>query len=486
MKKITPKKIDWKDKKIRYGSYSAAMTAVVMAILIVLNMMAAALDVNIDLTEEKFFSISEKTVGTLATLQDSVDIYVIEETGMENTNFRDILKQYEKTTEQVNVVYKDPVLYPQFAQQYMEVGEGAQIANGSIIVENTVTGKYKLILARELLNISFDPYYGPQVESIALEERVTNAIEYVTSDVEKTVYYTQNHMEYDVPKGLIAELEKKNYTVQPVQLMTEDLGNPAESIVMIYSPHIDFSEEEKDKVIAFLEAGGKAMIFTDPDTPELPNFEEILAYYGLETQTGVVVEGSNNHMVSPYPTVVLPNIATHTITTALIQNKLPIAMPLASSIKEATNKRSSLVMHPLLTTSEDSWLKDITSTNGIEKEGTDISGPLSLAYSVAETHTNGNNEQVETRIIAIANTGLLDTTQINTAATGNMGFVMNSIDWLSGEEENLTIPPKAPTNYVLSTMTGSQVLIFAGTALIGLPLIAGVLGLVTWLRRRNL
>ncbi|MGL4800486.1 MAG: hypothetical protein ACRCWY_13985, partial [Cellulosilyticaceae bacterium] len=164
----------------------------------------------------------------------------------------------------------------------------------------------------------------------------------------------------------------------------------------------------------------------------------------------------------------------------------PIAMPLASSIKEATNKRSSLVMHPILTTSEDSWLKDITSTNGIEKEVNDIGGPLPLAYSVAETHTNGNNEQVETRIIAIANTGLLDTTQINTAATGNMSFVMNSIDWLSGEEENLTIPPKAPTNYVLSTMTGSQVLLFAGVALIGLPLIAGVLGVVTWLRRRNL
>lgn len=484
MKKLSIKKIDFKDKKVRYGGYSAAMMAVVLAILIVVNVIASVLDVKIDLTEEKFFSLSEKTVAMVEDLQEPVNIYVLEETGLENQDFQDILKQYEKYGTQVSVVYKDPIIYPQFAKQYMDETDFEQVANGSIIVENTATGKYKLLLAHELYNIGFDPYYGPQIESLAIEERVTNAIDYVTSETQNTLYYTENHMEYEMPRGLISELEKNNYNVTSINLLTEELGNPEESTLLMYSPHVDLSVEEKDKVLAFLEAGGKAMIFTDPNTPDLPNFNEVLTYYGIEMQPGIVVEGSKSHMLGGYPTFILPNIASHAMTEALLSNKLPIITPFASSLVLSEERRSSLEIEPLLTTSDDSWLKAVTAEY-VEKEAGDQEGPLTIAYSIEDKQT-ADVSTPGAKLVVIANTGLLDTKQINAASTGNMSFVVNGIKWLQGETENLYIMPKAPTNYVLSAMTGTQLLLFTAVALIGLPLVAFVLGIMTWLKRRNL
>ena len=45
---------------------------------------------------------------------------------------------------------------------------------------------------------------------------------------------------------------------------------------MIVSPTSDISEEEKTEILDYLEAGGKAMIFSDYTQDDLPNFDAVL------------------------------------------------------------------------------------------------------------------------------------------------------------------------------------------------------------------
>lgn len=483
------KKINFKDKHLRLGGYSALVTAVLVAVLLVVNVLFSSLNIKIDLTEENFFSLSEKTSSIINNIKDPVTIYVLEETGLENKDFEEILRKYEKGSSTVSVVYKDPVLYPSFAQKYMDAADSQNqnaIPKGSIIVENNTTGKYKVISNYELYNVSYTQSGSAQVKSVAIEERVTSAIDYVTSEIERKIYVTSGHGEYPVPMNLVSKLETENFLIENINLLTSELEVSPYNTLLMYSPHLDFAESEKEKIITFLEAGGKAMIFTDANTPELPNFNEILALYGVETEPGIVVEGSQDHMLSPYPTFILPNIADHEMTEAIKANKLPIVTPIASGLKVTDNKRSSVTITPLLTSSDNSWIKKNLDANTVEKESGDIDGPADIAYAIEDLNYLDDKNPISTKLFVMSNTVFLDNRQLNISATGNEDLIMNGFMWLQGKQDSLYIGPKAFTSYMLPAVSASTLLIFAGVAVVVLPLAAAIAGLVMWLRRRNL
>lgn len=481
------KKINFKDKHIRLGGYSTLITMVLIAILLVVNVLFSSLELKIDLTEEKFYSLSEKTDSIVSKLEDSIAIYVLEETGKENKDFQEILGKYEKINSNVSVLYKDPVLYPGFASKYMDTTDNeTTLPSGSIIVENTVTNKFKVIPSHDLYNYSYNSSYQPQIQSIAIEEKITSAIDYVTNAIERKVYVTSGHGEFPIPNSLTSQLETENFIIEDLNLLTQDIPHSPYNTLLIYSPHLDFAEGEKDKIIDFLESGGKAMIFTDSNMPELPNFSEILSLYGLEAQTGIVVEGSQNHMVSPYPTFILPEIHSHQITDAIKSKNLPIIAPLASSLKVTEDKRKSVTHTPLLVTSNDAWLKVNIGAETIEKEASDLSGPFNIAYAVEDLNTLDMSNTITTKLFVMSNTIFLDDTQLNISATGNLDLVMNGLLWLQDKEESLYIGPKAFTNYTLPPVNASTLLIFAGVSMVVLPLIAIITGIVIWLRRRHL
>ena len=74
---------------------------------------------------------------------------------------------------------------------------------------------------------------------------------------------------------------------------------------------------------------------------------------------------------------------------------------------------------------------------------------------------------------------------LDVSATGNIDFVTNALRWLQDKAESLSITPKASKSYLLGAVPASTLLIFASIAIIVLPLLTLVIGLVMWLRRRN-
>lgn len=488
MKNLIKNKTIWNSKEMRFGGYSVIATSLLFCFLLILNLIFSSLNIKIDLTEEKFFSLSDKTLSIVQGIEDPINIYVLEETGAENKDFQDILNKYEKESDKISVIYKDPVLYPQFAQKYMDLttdGMEQSIPTGSIIIENTVTGQFRTILYQELYNIGFDQSYGPYIQSVAIEERVTGGIDYVTNGIERRVLVTEGHGEYTIPFTIFDQLEKENFIVENINLLTDELEPNPNDTLLIYSPHIDFQESERDKVLAFLEQGGKAVIFTDFNTPDMPNFDQILSTYGLQVEEGVVVEGSSDHMLSSSPNFILPEIADHDITSILLENKLPIVMPLAGGLSEMENKRNSVTLTPLLTSSNNSWLKADLDATTIEKEDGDQDGPIHLAYAIEDTNTN-TTEPITTKLMVISNTLFLDNSQFNVDSSGNIDFIMNGFLWLQGKDNSLQIGPKASASYFLPPLSGTTFLILAGVSLILIPLTIITWGIITWLKRRHL
>lgn len=78
-------------------------------------------------------------------------------------------------------------------------------------------------------------------------------------------------------------------------------------------PTTDFSEDEANKVITYLENGGKLLMFTSYTGTDMPNLDSILENYGVKRSSGIVVETDSQHYYPQMPYYLLPNIQVMTL-----------------------------------------------------------------------------------------------------------------------------------------------------------------------------
>ena len=112
----------------------------------------------------------------------------------------------------------------------------------------------------------------------------------------------------------------------------------------------------------------------------------------------------------------------------------------------------------------------------------DLSGPLALAVAVETGQPRGADVDLgETRLIVVGTASFVD----NSALTaGNLDFFMSSLNWLLKREQLLAVGPKVPDEFRLDISPNELKAVY-GLAIVGLPLLVGIVGLSVWLRRRK-
>lgn len=472
------KKIEqlFSDKKVRYGGYSSIVIAVVIAILIVINLVVDQIPLKWDLTANQMYSISDQTYKVLDNLDQEVKIIALYEAGRENTVIDEILDRYTSYSDKVKLEYVDPVRNPGFVKQFDEDGQG--LGQGSLIV--TSEGKTKVINNYDLYNYSYQDY-TPQIESLAVEQRVTSGIMYVTSDKNPTIYVLQGHGELGVPYDVRTQLENENYDVEDLNLVTQDAVPEDADILLISSPGRDLSEEEEAKIRDYLENSGRAVFLMDITNDEVPNFESILKSYGVGLQKGLIIEKDKGHYVSN-PLSLVPKLESHDIVSPISSNDMYVLTPAVQPIEELDVKRRSLEIEPLLTTSEEAWLKTDFEDQTLEKGSDDISGTFNIAVAITDKPVDYEAEP--TKLVVVGNSAFIDG-QFATQIPGNMNFLLNSFNWLRDEEESISIRPKSLMLQRLN-MTSQQSFIASIVVVLVIPAIVLIMGIIVWSRRRHL
>lgn len=100
------------------GSYSLAMTAVVLAIILLINVLVSALPSSLtryDISSAKLYSITSNTKVVVNALKKDVTIYWIVQSGEEDDVIEHLLSKYESLSGHIEVVKKNPDIYPTFA-----------------------------------------------------------------------------------------------------------------------------------------------------------------------------------------------------------------------------------------------------------------------------------------------------------------------------------------------------------------------------------
>ena len=431
----------------------------------------------IDVSTQKLYTISDKTKEFLDELNQDVTIYHIVQNGNEDDVIEKLLKRYEETSDHIKVEKKDPVLYPNFTSQYTD----EDVQDNSLIVVNG--SKSKVVDYYNLYETQYDYYSGSSsTTGFDGEGQIDSAISYVTSDNLPIVYTLKGHGELELNSSITESLEKANYQIQSLNLLTEENVPEDAGCLMITSPQADLSEEEADKVISYLENGGKAVIFTDYTSEEIPNLKKVLENYGVTPDNGVVMEGDTKHYIMQIPYYLVPEINSTEITADLIADNRYVLMPVAQSIRIMDSYRDTLDIEAVLSTSEKAYIKtNVENMQTFEKVSGDQEGKFNLGVCVTEDISDDK----QTQLVYYGSSSLLDSTTNQQVSGGNTELLLDTLGWMcendvpvisvdskSLETSNLTIS-EYDSGY-WSAMTCGVI-----------PVIFLIIGGVIWFKRRK-
>lgn len=488
-------------KRFRNGSYSATMIVIVIAIVIILNLVVSKIPskyLELDISGNKLYTISEQTEKKLASLEEDVNIYyLISDTAKENyPELTKLLEKCAESSKHITLSVKDPDLYPTFGNKYEATSTTA------VIVESDK--RYELLDINDIYTISnYSDYYSGYADAeyaFAGENIVVNAVDYVTTNSLPTIYNLVGEGEAVLDSDIEAMITDTHITINDLDMLANNEIPKDCDCLLINAPTDDFNSITTKAILSYLENGGQAMIIVgDMDVKDMPNFISILEAYGVTIEDGIVYEGAGDYINQGNPTSIIPDIISTDITLDMVSAGARVLMTNSHSIKELEENRDTLKIDSLLTTSESSYLKKQDSNNGdnYEKQDGDAEGPFDVAVAISDSEANAETEEgtsteeedaekeaVETRLVVFGSSAIVDSGIYNGVTKNDAYMFAYAIGWMCNYEDSISISAKSLTEESLVITDGQVNLWMTVYLLIPAAIIAVGVGVTVYRRRR--
>ena len=443
-------------RPVKYASNALVMTLAFIGIVGLVNVLAVKNRWEYDVTENAQFTLSPQTIKILEKLDKPVQVIGFFQTGDPRQDLaEDYLQRSSQYTNFLSYEFHDPNVEPTLAHKYELSHFGLVFLSG----DNRI----------EAHNID--------------EETVTSSLIRVTSEQEKQVFFLTGHGEPDIadasPEGyslLKQALERENYVVETINVAAVADGDTLlsdSSTLILAGAQQDLSELEVAFLTEWMETGGRLMLLANPLEP-IP-LSQTLYKYGLSVGNDLVAD-VDSYLAGLAPTSPLLNkYPYHEITQGLngYQTFFPLARSLTLGPADAEGVRHT---SPILTTSPNSWAEIDLEEDELEfNEGIDRPGPIHIG-AASENRKNG------TRLVVFGSADFVGN-QVLKEVPSNRDLFMNAVNWLSEEEDLISIRPKEATNRTLF-LTPVQHTITVFTSLIVIPLAIFLAGGLVWWKRR--
>lgn len=139
----------------RRGAFSAAVTALAVAVVILINLLAAQLPerwTQFDLTDSGIYDISDTTRDYMADLEEDVVIHVLADKDSLDTRIVRFLATYEELSSHLSVEYTNPMVYPSVLTDY-------GVDSNTIVVTCEATGRQESFSIDDIIGYDIMSYY---------------------------------------------------------------------------------------------------------------------------------------------------------------------------------------------------------------------------------------------------------------------------------------------------------------------------------------
>jgi ABC-type uncharacterized transport system involved in gliding motility auxiliary subunit len=447
-------------RRIVEGANLAVYTLIGLAIVVSANYFASRYTRHWDLTPGKKYSLSPQTSKILKGLDRDVTVYIFDrKEGLREG--RDLVDNYSRASHRLTVRYVDPDREPSLARQF------AVRNYGTIVVAAS------------------EQHFEAQSST---EEAITNALIRLLKG-QKTVYFLQGHGERDLESAertgynkIKKQFENENYQVKTLMLLQKMEIPPDASLLIVAGPHTDYLQQETDTIRKYVAGGGRVLLMLDPGE-DLPNLDKLLEDWNVNDQRDLVID--MNPVAQIFGTRPEMPLIIKYGSSPIVQPLARTAtlFPVTRSFAIGKDYKAGVTVDSLCETSGDSFGVanfDPKMHEVSYRAGKDYKGPLNVA--VSGTVAGEGEKKSQGRFVALGTSALASNVYL-LPQFGNRDLFMNMVNWLSQQEDLISIRPKPPESQHL-TMTARQMDRAFYMGVIGLPLLIILVGTSVWWQRR--
>ncbi len=329
-------------------------------------------------------------------------------------------------------------------------------------------------------------YQGRQEKVSAWDEQsIANALQRLTRSDERWLVFVEGHGErspfgeanHDL--GVWAqELEAKGFHLQGINLATQAMIPDNTDVLVIAGPQVEFLPGEVAMIEAYLQRGGNLLWLADPDG--LYGLDAVAEQLGVALEPGVIVDPTAQMFAIDDPTfAIVGDYGIHPLTRGFdVLTIFPRAAGL--SVEPQGDWRAD----GFLLTTERSWSETGVLAGEIAfDDREDVSGPLSIGVSLTRELTGSDDDAShQQRVVVVGDGDFISNAYLGNG--GNLELGMNMVNWLSRDDQLISIPVKTALDSSLNLSRTQSIIIGFGFLLV-LPLLLLAGGLTVWLKRRK-
>ena len=459
----------------------------------------------IDLTASKVYSLTKETKERIKDIDEQVNIYFI---GIEDTDFAATARLYNNVNKNINVEEAKAEERPDLVQKY-----GIDDINQGIIIE--CGERSKVLTTLDLL--TYDNSYN---EINLTEGALTAAILTVTSDYIPNVYFLKGYSDFDLSSNMVMlsmYLQNEVMNIKELDLLVEENIPEDCDTIIINTPSKDFEDIVTEKIINYINNGGKILWFNGyQENTNFPNVEKILNIYGVNKfESGIIWETDITKMFQATPYAIIPEVQRTEITENIVNDEGVMLLDAGKiNVKSYEELEAMGVSRTdLLTSSEKAFFrKDQTNTSYTKTENEE-EGEFLIAAMFTKTISDGSNTEQN-------NTEQSDTDQNSTeenkeedenakkstliliaenyfasdfpivqnsqsmwiSVYNNKDLVLNSMAYLANREQDITIRKPITTIYYTSTEQQNKIVVIT---IFAVPVLIMLFGIIVWQVRRR-
>jgi len=339
-------------------------------------------------------------------------------------------------------------------------------------------------LASGLLHLKL----GAQTTEVAeaTEQALTSAIVKLGRSEKKRAYFLTGHNERPIEGEHAKDADGFEFAAEALRnegyevatLLLASAGDvPADAQVVIAAgPTRPYHEKEHAALKRYVERGGALLLMLDPRAKT--DLASDAASFGVEVGDDMAIDlerGLNGSPATPFV-----QYASHEITDKLRADSL---FHTARSVRPANGGPGSFT--DLVETSEASWAETdvarMEKTGQVEPDDNDVKGPVALGVA-GEVKLGAGDDAKLARLVVYGDSDFATNQLLN--EFGNRDLFLNSVSWLLGEVESITVRPGKPRASRLA-LTTEQFITIRYLSLFVLPEAIAVLGVIAWWRRRR-
>lgn len=546
LNKIFGKKAETKEKapkltnkaKLKQGGYAIALTAIVVAVAVAVNLLFAILaervnlDIDISLTGDN--TLSEENVKFIKELDEKVTITVCvtredfstgseyvaqnyhsatDATGSNDGVYAyyeqslNLLDLYDVYSDNITLKFVDP--YDPSFSEITNKYTGVSLADIIVECEKEIGGesytKNEILSFDDIYYLteddnSYGSMFGSSYKSYTvsgnkLESALTSAIFKATSNETQKVLVLENHCKKGNLTDYIEFLKQNNFDVEIFSDYNVTEISADVDLVIICEPTEDFAAVELDVIDEWLKNGEKRgkglMFFADATAPETPNLAAYLEEWGIAVEPGILYETSENYQVFGDPTV-------NYFIPATIESEDEITKHYADIMKEGYTVAGGNA--PLLQVFQEEGIR-ITTPIAVTPEDTVVVKPLSensewkpdgsydtnqyIGVLMASESTYVDNVLCTSYVCAFSSRDFVDPYWFSTGYDVNSELILNSAKHISGADTegiSFTMKKMSDTSFT-DVVTRDSIMVMMAIFQWILPIGLILAGVVVFIRR---